>query len=60
VSADANAGEQRHQVLDLGLLDRMDGLFDLIREVAADAAGDKLVESAGQTPSSAATGRPAF
>src|SRR5580658_5881541 len=41
---DVNAGEQGHQVADLDVLEGVDRVLDLVREVAVDAIGGELVE----------------
>ena len=41
---DLNTGKQAHQLLDLDVLDRVDGRFDLVGEVNVNAAGNELVE----------------
>jgi hypothetical protein len=46
VSADPDAGGEGHQVVYLDVLERADGILDLGRQVAVDAAGRELVELA--------------
>lgn len=46
LSADPDAGEERHQVADTDVVERADGILDLGCQVAVNAADHELVELA--------------